>query len=69
VARSSVSAVANALRNVDPLDDRTPDGADALVSWWVVDREASGALERASTSLVPRRLAERWGFRAVRYAP
>jgi hypothetical protein len=54
---------------IDPPDERTPAGTDALVSWWVVDREAGGALERALDEQVPRWLAERWGFRAVHYAP
>jgi hypothetical protein len=54
---------------IDPPDERTPPGADALVSWWVVDPEAGGDLERALDELVPRWLAERWGFRSVHYAP
>jgi hypothetical protein len=54
---------------IDPPGKHTPDGADALVSWWVVDREADGELERALDEFVPRWLTERWGFRAVRYAP
>jgi hypothetical protein len=54
---------------VDPPDERTPEGTDALVSWWVVDREAGGDLERALDEIVPRWLAERWGFRSVHYAP
>jgi hypothetical protein len=54
---------------IDPPDEDTPEGTDALVSWWVVDDEADGELERALDELVPRWLAERWGFRAVHYAP
>ena len=54
---------------VDPPEKRTPAGADALVSWWVVDREAGGELERALDEVVPRWLTERWGFRAVHFAP
>src|SRR3954451_11738543 len=41
---------------IDPPDERTPAGTDALVSWWVVDREAGGALERALDEQVPRLL-------------
>jgi hypothetical protein len=54
---------------IDPPEKRTPPGADALVSWWVVDREAGGELERALDDVVPRWLTERWGFRAVHFAP
>jgi hypothetical protein len=54
---------------IDPPDQRTSEGADALVSWWVVDREGGGDLERALAELVPRWLTERWGFRPVHYAP
>jgi hypothetical protein len=54
---------------IDPPDERVAEAVDALVSWWVVDREAGGELERALDELVPRWLLERWGFRAVHYAP
>lgn len=54
---------------IDPPDERTPDDADALVSWWVVDREAGGELERALDQRVPQWLEERWPFRTVHYAP
>jgi hypothetical protein len=54
---------------IDPPDDRSPEGADAVVSWWVIDEEAGGELERALDELVPRWLVERWGFRAVDYTP
>lgn len=54
---------------IDPPDDRAPEGADALVSWWVIDREAEGELERALDEVIPRWLEERWGFRKIHYAP
>jgi hypothetical protein len=54
---------------IDPPGEGSPAGADALASWWVVDREAGGDLERALDVLVPRWLTERWGFRSVHYAP
>lgn len=54
---------------VDPPDERSKDGADAVASWWVVDREAGGDLERALDELIPRWLEERWGFRAVDFSP
>jgi hypothetical protein len=53
---------------IDPPDERTP-GADAVSSWWVVDGEAGGPLERALDELVPRWLSDVWGFEAVAYAP
>jgi hypothetical protein len=54
---------------IDPPDERVPNDADAVVSWWVVDREAGGELERALDRLVPHWLGERWPFSAVHYAP
>jgi len=54
---------------IDPADDRSPPGTDAVVSWWVVDAHAGGELERALDDLVPRWLAQTWGFRAVDYSP
>lgn len=53
---------------IDPPDGHAPDRSDALVSWWVVDREADGPLERALEALIPRWLEEQWGFRSIRYA-
>jgi RimJ/RimL family protein N-acetyltransferase len=49
---------------IDPAED-----ADAVSSWWVVDKEAGGPLERALDELVPRWLSDVWGFRNVAYAP
>ena len=54
---------------IDPPDERTPEGADALVSWWVVDSEVGGDLEGSLNAFVPRWLSDRWGFHAVHYAP
>jgi hypothetical protein len=54
---------------IDPPDDRSPAGTDAVVSWWVVDKAAGTELERALDDFVPRWLAETWGLRAVHYAP
>ena len=54
---------------IDPPDERTPEGAGALVSWWVVDNEVDGDLENSLNAFVPRWLTDRWGFRAVHYAP
>ena len=54
---------------IDPPDDRSPEGADAVSSWWVVDAAMGGELERALDAFVPAWLADIWGFRAVHYAP
>ena len=50
---------------IDPPDDRSPTGADAVASWWVVNKEAGGPLERALDEEVPRWLELAWGFRSV----
>ena len=54
---------------IDPPDDRSAKGADAVSSWWVVDREAGGDLERALDAFVPRWLSRTWGFRSVDDSP
>jgi hypothetical protein len=48
---------------VDPTDEP---GADAVVSWWVVDEAVGTELERALDAFVPRWLAAEWPFRAPR---
>ena len=42
-------------------------GADAEVSWWVVDRLVGSATERALDAFVPGWLAERWPLRRPRF--
>ena len=42
-------------------------GADAEISWWVVDRYVGTDLERALDALVPRWIAEVWRFTAPHY--
>ena len=54
---------------IDPPDDHSPPGTDAVVSWWVVDDAVGTDLERALGELVPLWLAEIWRFRSVLYAP
>jgi hypothetical protein len=54
---------------VDPPDERSPRGADAVASWWVVDREAGGELERTLDAHVPRWLSDTWGFGCVHFHP
>jgi hypothetical protein len=54
---------------IDPPDAQSPAGADAVVSWWVVDDHVGGELERALDDFIPSWLADTWGFRAVHYFP
>jgi hypothetical protein len=54
---------------IDPPDDNSPLGTDAVASWWVVDRAIGKDLERALDDFVPQWLAGRWGFRSVHFAP
>jgi len=54
---------------IDPPDDGCPPGADALVSWWVVDAERGGDLDRALADAIPQWLADTWRFEAVHHAP
>ena len=54
---------------IDPPDERSPAGSDAVVSWWVVDRHHGAELEGALDEFVPRWLSETWGFQAVHYFP
>jgi len=54
---------------VDPPDDRSPAGTDAVTSWWVVDAAVGSELERTLDALVPVWLAETWGFRSVQRIP
>jgi hypothetical protein len=54
---------------IDPADDRSPAGSDAVSSWWVVDKQAGGALEQALDDEIPRWLRETWGFASVHFFP
>jgi hypothetical protein len=54
---------------IDPPDSRSPSDADAVVSWWVIDREVGGELERALDEFVPRWLEDAWGFTHPHYSP
>jgi hypothetical protein len=42
-------------------------GADAEISWWVVDECAGGEVEQALDALVPRWIAAHWPFQRPRY--
>jgi hypothetical protein len=54
---------------IDPPDDGSPAGADAVVSWWLVDAMAGSDLERALADVVPAWLRDTWRFRAVHFWP
>jgi hypothetical protein len=54
---------------IDPPDERSAPGGDAVSSWWVVDRAVGADLERALDDFVPRWLAETWGFSVVDFSP
>ena len=49
---------------IDPADKA---GADADLSWWVVDRLVGSDTERALDELVPRWVAQDWPLTAPRY--
>ena len=49
------------------IDPRAKVGADAEVSWWVVDKLVGSEVERALDEFVPRWLAEEWPLKAPRY--
>ncbi len=49
------------------IDPPEKQGADAEVSWWVVDGQVGTGLERALDALVPRWIAAVWPFTQPRY--
>lgn len=51
---------------IDPAEKA---GADAEISWWVVDRLVGSDVERALDALVPRWVDEAWPFESPRYVP
>jgi hypothetical protein len=52
---------------VDPPMASSPNGTDAVVSWWVVDPEVGSPLDRALQDFVPRWLEDVWGFSRVQF--
>jgi hypothetical protein len=54
---------------IDPPSEDSPENADAVVSWWVIDQHAGSRFEQALNEFVPHWLAETWGFQAVDYRP
>ncbi|HEX6457875.1 MAG TPA: GNAT family N-acetyltransferase, partial [Thermoleophilaceae bacterium] len=49
------------------IDPPEKPGADAEISWWVVDRLVGSDVERALDDLVPRWIAEDWPLQQPRY--
>jgi hypothetical protein len=49
------------------IDPPEKQGADAEISWWVVDAQAGTGLERAMDALVPQWIAAAWPFTQPRY--
>ena len=54
---------------IDPPDEESPPGSDAVASWWLVDQAVGTDLEAALDDFVPRWLTETWGFGSVHYHP
>jgi hypothetical protein len=54
---------------IDPPEEESPPGSDAVASWWLVNLAVGTDLERALDEFLPRWLAETWGFRSVHYFP
>ena len=49
------------------IDPPEKEGADAEISWWVIDEHAGTDLERALDRLVPRWITEEWPLQHPRY--
>jgi hypothetical protein len=54
---------------IDPPDDTSPPGTEAVASWWVIDQAVGSDLEQALDDFVPRWLTNTWGFDSVHYHP
>jgi hypothetical protein len=54
---------------VDPPDEASPPGSDAVASWWVVDDAVGTELEQVLDDFVPAWLSRVWGLRSVHYHP
>jgi hypothetical protein len=54
---------------IDPPGDGSAPGADAFVSWWVVDDAVGSPLEAALRAFVSQWLEAEWPFRAVQFLP
>ena len=49
------------------IDPPEKEGADAEISWWVVDDHAGGALEQGLDAFVPQWITTAWPFQRPRY--
>lgn len=49
------------------IDPPEKQGADAEISWWVIDSQAGTGLEHALDAMVPRWIATAWPFSQPRY--
>lgn len=54
---------------IEPPNARSPARSDAFASWWVVDEQVGGELDRALAEFIPTWLSDVWGFRAVHWFP
>ncbi len=54
---------------IDPADEKSPPGSDAVSSWWLIDQAIGTDLEGTLDDFVPRWLTETWGFGSVHYHP
>ena len=54
---------------IDPPGAESRPGADAVVSWWVVDCMVDSDLDRELGEFVAGWLRDAWGFRDVEYSP
>jgi len=54
---------------IDPPDDTSPAGSDAVASWWMVDNLAGTELERVLDDFIPPWLSGVWGLHSVHYHP
>ncbi|WP_329129537.1 N-acetyltransferase [Streptomyces sp. NBC_01476] len=60
-------AAGTALAGCVYIDPPEKAGADAEISWWLVDELAGTGLQAALDAFVPRWIAEQWPFRRPRY--
>ena len=54
---------------IDPPDETSPRGSDAVASWWLVDGAVGTELERILDYLIPRWLSQVWGFNSIHFHP
>jgi hypothetical protein len=54
---------------IDPPDDESSAGCQAVASWWVVDRAVATELDQLLDGFIPGWLTRVWGFQRVEYRP